>query len=63
MVGFLPLFIFKIPLLNAECVKQISRKICPLTFHIVLVKKLAIRRKKSTFFLNVSGDSEAETEL
>lgn len=52
------------PLLNVECIRQISSKICPLTFaYRPSKKKLAIKRSKSTLFLNVSGDSEAETQL
>lgn len=62
--GFLPFFILRTPLLNVDCIRQIRSKICPLTFsYSPSKKKLVIKRSKSTLFLNVSGDSEAETQL
>lgn len=46
-----PFLLLRTPLLNAECTKQISRKIGPLTFSYSPSKKVSNKKKKINAFL------------
>lgn len=58
-----PFSLLKPHLLNVDCIRQIISKICPLTFSYNPNKKMLVIKRKSVLFLNVSGNSEAETQL